>query len=107
MGGYVYLICDPNNDTFKIGVTRDLNSNRLKKLQTGNSTELHIVSTYKCDYPFRLEKMLHGKFANKQKLNEWFKLECNDVINFKTICKETNNILLSLMDNPFFIKNIK
>ena len=54
MGGYIYLICDPANDTYKIGVTRDINSNRLKKLQTGNSTELHIVYIYKCEYPFRL-----------------------------------------------------
>ena len=30
MGGYIYLICDPANDTYKIGVTRNLNSNRIK-----------------------------------------------------------------------------
>ena len=53
MGCYIYLICDPSIDAFKIGVTRDINSKRIKKLQTGNPTELHIVKTYKCDYPFR------------------------------------------------------
>ena len=51
MGGYIYLICDPVTETYKIGVTRNLNSNRIKKLQTGNSSELHIVNTYKCNYP--------------------------------------------------------
>lgn len=107
MGGYIYLICDPVTETYKIGVTRNLNSNRIKKLQTGNSTELHIVNTYKCNYPFRLEKMLHGIFANKRILNEWFKLEYNDVVNFENTCEKTNNIILSLMDNPFFVKNIK
>ena len=50
--GYVYLICDPANTTFKIGVTRDLKSQRIKKLQTGNSTELFISSIYKTKYPF-------------------------------------------------------
>lgn len=45
--GYVYLICDPANNTYKIGVTRNLKSKRLKKLQTGNSTELHICKYYK------------------------------------------------------------
>ena len=107
MGGYIYLICDPVTETYKIWVTRNLNSNIIKKIQTGNSSELHIINKYKCNYPFRLEKMLHGIFANKRILNEWFKLEYNDVINFENICEKTNNIILSLMDNPFFVKNIK
>lgn len=47
--GYVYLICDPATDRFKIGVTRDLKSNRLKKLQTGNSTELFIRDIYETE----------------------------------------------------------
>ena len=107
MGGYVYLICDPSNDTFKIGVTRDINSNRLKKLQTGNSTELHIVSIYKCDYPFRLEKMLHSKLSNYRVLNEWFNLPTDIVINFKSVCNEMNSVINVMLDNPFFVKNIK
>lgn len=107
MAGYIYLICDPSNNTYKIGVTRNINSNRLKKLQTGNSTELHIVSTYKCDYPFRLETMLHNYFDLKHELNEWFNLELNDIIKFNDICKEIDNRLHILLDNPFFSKNIK
>ena len=107
MGGYVYLICDPSNDTFKIGVTRDINSNRLKKLQTGNSTELHIVSVYQCDYPFRLEKMLHSKLSNYRVLNEWFNLPVDIVVNFKSVCNEMNSVINVMLDNPFFVKNIK
>lgn len=107
MGGYIYLVCDPANDTFKIGVTRNLNGNRFKKLQTGNSTEIHIVNTYQCDYPFRLEKMLHFKFSNKHELNEWFNLDAYDVSHFIEICEETNNLLKTMLQNPFFAKNIK
>lgn len=107
MGGYVYLICDPSNDTFKIGVTRDINSNRLKKLQTGNSAELHIVSTYKCDYPFRLEKMLHSKLSNYRVLNEWFDLPTDIVVNFKSVCNKMNSVINVMLNNPFFVKNIK
>ena len=107
MGGYVYLICDPANDTYKIGVTRDINSNRLKKLQTGNSTELHIVYTYKCEYPFRLEPMLHSHYTNKQELNEWFNLDGNYIFKFKNKCEELDNNIHILLDNPFFAKNIK
>lgn len=106
MGGYVYLICDPANDTYKIGVTRNLNSNRIKKLQTGNSTELHIVKTYFCQYPFRLESMLHRKFWNKRELNEWYNLDLQDIVHFTEICEEQNNIIKLMEDNPFFMKNI-
>lgn len=107
MGGYIYLICDPANDTYKIGVTRDINSNRLKKLQTGNSTELHIVYIYKCEYPFRLETMLHSHYKNKQELNEWFNLDGNDIFKFKNKCEELDNAIHILLNNPFFAKNIK
>lgn len=106
MGGYVYLICDPANDTYKIGVTRNLKSNRLKKLQTGNSTELHIVSVYYHDYPFRLEKMLHLHFRDKQALNEWYYLDLQDTTNFKDTCDMLSKRIKSLEDNPFFMKNI-
>lgn len=105
--GYVYLICDPSNDRFKIGVTRDLKSNRIKKLQTGNSTELFIHTIYETDWPFRLESMLHNHFKNKHVLNEWFELDVNDVIGFKDTCNELNNIIKTLIDNPFFSKDLK
>ena len=105
--GYVYLICDPANDTYKIGVTRTLKSNRLKKLQTGNSTELHIVTYYKTEWPFRLETMLHSHFKTKQELNEWFALSPYDVIHFKEICNEMNDIIISLKDNIFFSKGLR
>lgn len=105
--GYVYLICDPANDTYKIGVTRNIKSNRIKKLQTGNSTELHIVNTYQCEFPFRLEKMLHLHFSSKHELNEWYNLCVNDVIEFTNICNMLNNRIKALSNNPFFMKDIK
>ena len=40
--GYVYLIQDINNNTYKIGVTKGDPLIRLKKLQTGNSCKLEI-----------------------------------------------------------------
>lgn len=105
--GYVYLICDPATDKFKIGVTRENIQTRIKKLQTGNSTELFISSYYKCEYPFRLEKMLHNKFKNKKELNEWFNLENEDIFNFKKICKQQEELINLLLANPYFSKNIK
>lgn len=107
MGGYVYLICDPANDAYKIGVTRNLESNRIKKMQTGNSTELHISYIYKCQYPFRLEKMLHNHYQSKRILNEWFDFDLNDCTNFINTCEYLNKIIYDLLDNPFFAKNLK
>lgn len=105
--GYVYLICDPVTDNFKIGVTRNKNNDRIKKLQTGNPTELFIRDIYETPWPFRLEKMLHKHFENQHVLNEWFKLSTNDVCEFLTTCKKLENHIKSMLDNPFFVKNLK
>lgn len=105
--GYVYLICDPANTTFKIGVTRSLKSSRMKKLQTGNSTELHMCSYYETEYPFRMETMLHAKFRPKNVLNEWFDLDAYSVVHFKEICAEMESIIETMKSNPFFVKGLK
>lgn len=105
--GYVYLICDPSNDRFKIGVTRDLKSNRVKKLQTGNSTELFIMDIYETEWPFRLETLLHKHFSNKHVLNEWFALDVTEVTKFHGICEQLENNIKALKDNPFFGKDLK
>lgn len=100
--GYVYLICDPSNDTFKIGVTKKLDiEERVRKLQTGNSTELFIRSYYKCEYPFRLEKLLHTRFQQKRQVGEWFTLDIQDIVKFKETCQELELIIDSLKNNPF------
>lgn len=105
--GYVYLICDPANTTFKIGVTRDIKNQRIKKLQTGNSTELFICSIYETNYPFRLETMLHSKYKSKNELNEWFNLNAYEVSHFKDTCKDIESTINCMLDNPFFSKNLK
>lgn len=105
MGGYVYLICDPGQELFKIGVTTGKIENRIKELQTGNGSELFISNYFKCDYPFKLEKMLHARFRPKNVLNEWFKLSLDDIENFKNTCLELNNTLNCLKSNPFVFKH--
>lgn len=105
--GYVYLIRDPITNTYKIGVTRKLDGKRIKKLQTGNSAELQLMYTYHTLYPFRLETMLHNRFNQYNVLNEWYELPDDIVLNFLNICKDTDNVIKSLLDNPFFSKNIK
>ena len=99
--GYVYLICDPSSDSFKIGVTGKNIKDRIKKLQTGNAEELFISSFYECEYPFRLEKMLHTKYANKRMHGEWFSLSSHDIGQFRNICKELCDIIECIKQNPF------
>lgn len=105
--GYVYLIYDENNNKYKIGVTRNKDNTRLKKLQTGNSTLLRVIYIYECEYPFRLETMLHNIYKNNNILNEWFELPDEDVINFEKICDKFNNQINALKSNPYFAKGLR
>lgn len=100
--GYVYLMCDAVSDTFKIGVTKRKNiEERLKDLQTGNAADIFIRSYYECEYPYRLEKLLHNHFANKRVRGEWFALDAKDICSFKETCSRLYNIVESIKENPF------
>lgn len=105
--GLVYLIEDVNNNTFKIGVTKQKIETRLKKLQTGNSTELKVKYLYECEYPFRLENMLHMFYNEYVELNEWFGLPEDKIEIFLDKCVEFDTIIHSLKDNPYWAKKLK
>ena len=107
MYGYVYLICEPLNETYKIGVTRNPQCKRIKSLQVGNSQKLHIVKMVKTLYPFRLETMLHNNYKDKKLEGEWFQLTINDVLQFEQVCKKYIDIMHNLKNNPYFMDNIK
>lgn len=101
--GYVYLIQDLDKEnSYKIGyTTRDINK-RMKELQTGTSSELYLVESYKTNYPSKIETMLHN-FYNRSKIkNEWFSLTDDEVDNFLNKCKDYEDIISVLSDNPFF-----
>lgn len=71
---YIYIITDGTD--YKIGVTKNDPSKRMKGLQTGNSRDLELFSTFKvpADKVYKLEKEAH-KEIQKQcvKRGEWFK----------------------------------
>lgn len=105
---FVYLLGDSGQDnTFKIGITRGEIEKRIKQLQTGNGEEIYLVNYYETDYPFFLERSLHLKYYPKQKRNEWFYLESEDIINFKEDCKLFENNARILESNPFAKKILK
>ena len=106
--GYVYLLTDLGKDkTYKIGVTRGDIKRRIKKLQTGNSGEIHMVTYYATKIPFFIEKHLHFKFFKDKILNEWFSIEDDEVFKFKEYCKEIEDMYEAMQDNPFFNKKNK
>ena len=103
--GTVYLIEDKNNNCYKIGVTKGDPNKRLKKLQTGNPSELELKYTYECEYPYRLETMLHTHYKLFNELNEWFSLEKPN--EFLNKCVELDGVINVLKENPFFAKGLK
>ena len=104
--GYVYLIHDLYNNTYKIGVTNNL-VKRMNNLQTGNVCKLKLIESFKTDYPYRLETMLHRSLEQYRENNEWFSLPENIVYDFYETCSKMNSIILSLRNNPHFSKNLK
>lgn len=104
---FVYLICDPAQDLYKIGVTKNLYSKRMKQLQTGNGTELHLVSYYETFFPFLIEKFLHKRFFAKRQHGEWFSLTIDDISRFNDLCMEYEQIIESMKENEIFKKQLR
>lgn len=108
-GGYVYLLCNPSNDTFKIGVTKNEIEKRIKQLETGNSEDIFMASYHYTQYPYRLEKMLHAHFATYHVNREWFKFtDCTPSKAFNDYCNDFEETLLpALLENECFTRNIR
>lgn len=106
--GYVYLLGDWEKEhMYKIGVTTGSIERRIKKLQTGNSSEIYLVKYYETEHPFFTEARLHQRFHKEKVLNEWFELSDDDVKNFKKYCDDIEEIVKAMKNNPFFPKNLK
>jgi len=105
--GYVYLIVEGDHngeEKYKIGVTKNDPSKRLKKLKTGNPNQLDILKLYKSKHYKKVEKFLHRKFSGQKTLsnNEFFYLSDEQVFGFVKYCEEAEYIIESLKDNPYF-----
>ncbi len=84
--GYIYLITTDSNDPYyKIGLAVDVKS-RMKSLQSGNHNLLVLKGSYYAKNMYAEEKYWHNKFLDKQHLNEWFKLDADDIDDFMSHC---------------------
>jgi hypothetical protein len=109
MCAYIYLIVEwdrieENLVPSKIGVTRGSIERRIKKLQTGNNSNLHMFTYFKSEHPFRLEKMLHRHHQKYKTNGEWFNLPNESVLNFKTVCEEKEELIKFLLRENYFYK---
>jgi len=92
--GYVYLIVEGDQygeEKYKIGITKNSPQERLRKLKTGNSNELDVLKVYRSR---NYKKILSE--------NEFFYLTNEQVLGFIDSCKEAENIVDALRDNPFY-----
>lgn len=76
--GYVYFIRDPATGEVKIGMTRRKPSARLAELTKG-PRELELLHSVSTPEPWRLERELHRRYADKRGRGEWFALSAADL----------------------------
>lgn len=87
---------------YKIGISKNPKK-RLKQLQTGSSSDLQLIDTYKTSRYSIIEKSLHRIYSHGLKRGEWFDLNIEEVNNFKNNCKIfEKNIELIEQNNDFF-----
>lgn len=68
--GFVYFVTNPQNETVKIGFSKNLHR-RMEVLQTGNDVKLlHYASFAMVPHA---ERVIHKLFADQRLINEWFK----------------------------------
>lgn len=101
--GYVYLININGTDLYKIGITKNEVSKRVKSLQTGNPLSLVITDFFKSSYYQKIETLLHRMLKHKKYIpedfenlkGEWFCFDFEDVKNFKKMCIKFENQILN------------
>lgn len=90
----VYLLCENNSfeKVYKIGVTKNKSTKRIKGLQTGNSNVITVVNQYTSKWAWKIESALHAKYKLKHKHGEWYYLEETDITDFVKLCEEYHDI---------------
>lgn len=68
---YVYAIREQETGRVKLGISKDPEQ-RLRTLQTGNSSKLELVAYKKAENRFKDEQQLHKLAANEHIRGEWF-----------------------------------
>ena len=73
----VYLL--KANNFYKIGITKNKVSNRVRGLQTGCPFKIEIFDTFETRNDLAVENALHKIFRDKGTWGEWFELSNEDI----------------------------
>ena len=95
---YIYLIQSQEDGYYKIGVSKHPNK-RIKQLNTGNSSELKLIESYKTDLAHQIERALQRRFSHMRKEGEWFEMSVNEEVNFIKYCKQVEDNINILKKN--------
>ena len=87
---------------YKIGTSKH-SPQRVNELQTGNSSEIKLISVFQSEYANHIERTLQRKYSYARKKGEWFELYLENEQTFTKDCKEIEANVMFLKDsnNPF------
>jgi len=99
---YIYLIQSLEDGHYKIGISKNPNK-RIQQLNTGNSSPLKLINSYKSEFAEKIEGALHRKYSYLHKNGEWFDLSIEQEVSFIDECKKIEDIIIFLKksDNVF------
>jgi len=99
---YIYLIQSLENGYYKVGVSKHPQQ-RIRELQTGNSSKLKLIETYQSELAHQIERALQRRYEHLRKEGEWFNFFLQEEVTFIKNCRqvEDNLILLKKSGNVF------
>lgn len=108
--GKIYLLLDwgsSPNEKYKIGITKNEISKRIKQLTTGSSSELVLINSYESENYKQIEGVLHRRYKTYSTCGgkEWFELPNDKVIDFKKHCEEIDKNIKFLNENNSFLNS--
>jgi predicted GIY-YIG superfamily endonuclease len=95
---YVYLIQSLEDSYYKIGVSVHPKQ-RLKELQTGNSSPLVLIETYQSEFAHKIERTLQRRYSHLKKEGEWFEMSISNEVSFLQECRVIDETLKMLKKN--------
>ncbi len=95
---FVYLIQSLEDSYYKIGVSKNPKQ-RLRTLQTGNSSELKLVELYQSEFAYQIEKSLQRRYQYLKREGEWFDMSIINEVTFINECKEIENNIIHLKES--------
>jgi hypothetical protein len=102
----IYLISSNTNGKklYKIGKTKRSIPERIKEFKTGNASELLIVDSFVSKWARKIEANFHRALKIKKVSGEWFDLDDEDILTFKSKClKLHENFEVIESSNTYYI----